>query len=230
MPASKYAVIGLGRFGYAIAMQLSAKGAEVLAIDSAESKVQRIKDDVAHAVVLNAADQKALISQGIDEMDAVVVAIGEDFESHLLCTTYLMEMKINRIIARANGPQQRMILEKLGVQEILYPEEEVGKIVAERLLNPSIVSFLQLPDDYEIVEIRSPKGIINRSLEDIDLRNKYKLNLVTIKRVFEEQKDGEWTNEQHVLGVPHSKTIISETDSLVVFGTIQDIERFCEIN
>lgn len=230
MPRRKYAVIGLGQFGNAIAKKLSEKGAEVLAIDNDSKHIQNIKDDVAYAVEMNATDKKALIAQGVHDMDAAVVAIGEDFEALLLCAVYLLELKVKRVICRANGIQQRMILEKIGVQEVLSPEDEIGHIVAERLFNPSIISFLRLPDDYEIVELSAPKATINRSLNDIDLRNRYKLNLVTIKRQFDEVRDGENVQEQHVLGVPSSKTIIQESDTLVIFGRTQDIERFCEIN
>ena len=230
MAGKRYCVVGLGQFGNAIAKQLAGKGAEVLAIDNDESHIQAIRDEVAYAVMMDATDKKALAAQGVQEMEAVVVAIGDDFESLLLCAAYLLELQVNRIIARANGPQQRMILEKMGVKEILSPEDEVGKVVAERLLNPNILSFLELPDNYEIVEIVAPKRIHQRTLEDIDLRHKYQLNLVTIKREFEVQKRRATVTEQHVLGVPSSKTIISETDTLVVFGQIKDIQRFCEIN
>lgn len=123
-----------------------------------------------------------------------------------------------------------MNLERLGVNEILSPEDEVGKIVAERLLNPNILSFLELPDSFEIVEIRAPKRIINRSLEDIGLRDKYKLTVITIKREFQEIKGGESVTEQHVLGVPSSKTMITENDTLMIFGQVKDIQRFTDIN
>lgn len=228
--AKRYAVIGLGQFGRAIATALAKKGAEVIAIDNNQSHIDNIKDDVAHAVMLDATDAKALRSQGVEDMDAVVLAIGKDFEALLLCAAHLLEMNITRIIARAHGKHQRMILERLGVSEILSPEDEVGKIVAERLLNPSILSYLELPDAYEIVEIRAPKGIINRSLEDVGLRDKYKLTVITIKREFMEMKDGKSVCEQHVLGVPSSKTLITENDTLMVFGQVKDIQRFTDIN
>ncbi len=228
--SKRYAVIGLGQFGSAIATTLAKKGAEVVAMDNNQAHIENIKDDVAHAVMLDATDYKALRSQGVEDMDAVVLAIGKDFEALLLCAAHLLEMNITRIIARAHGKHQRMILERLGVQEILSPEDEVGKIVAERLLNPSILSYLELPDGYEIVEIVAPKGIINRSLEDVGLRDKYKLTVITIKREFMEMKNGKSVCEQHVLGVPSSKTLITENDTLMVFGQVKDIQRFTDIN
>ncbi len=228
--ANKYAVIGLGQFGTAIARKLSERGAEVLAIDNDEFHIEKIKDEVAYAVTLDSTDKKALIAQGIRDMDAVVVAIGENFEALLLTVVYLNEMEIPRVIARANSPQQHMILEKMGVSEILSPEDEVGTVVAERLINPSIISFLQLPDDYEIVELKAPKNVLGRTLDEIGLRDKYKLTVITIKREFDEEKNGEVCKEAHVLGVPSSSTYIQENDTLMIFGQIKDIEKFIDIN
>jgi trk system potassium uptake protein len=227
---NKYVVIGLGQFGEAIARNLSTKGAEVLAIDNNESHIEAIKDDVAMAVTMDATDIRALKSQNIQDADAVVMAIGEDFEALLLSTVYVQELGAKRIIARAHGRQQRMILEKMGVEEILSPEDEVAKVVTEQLLNPSVLSFLELPDDYEIVEIKAPQGIVNKTVGEINLRNKYKINLVTIKRNYEKTKDGKTAVEAHILGVPTTETMIYDTDSIVVFGLIKDIERFIDIN
>ena len=114
--------------------------------------------------------------------------------------------------------------------EILEPEKEIGNFISEQLINPNIVSFLQLPDDYEVAEIKPPVDIANRTVEEIALRTKYRLNLITIKRCFEEDKGDKIEVIQHILGVPSSDTIINETDTLIVFGTSRDIKRFIEIN
>lgn len=217
-------------FGTAIARQLSERGAEVIAIDNNESKIEKIKDEVAYAVTMDSTNKKALLSQNLETLDAIVVAIGLNFEALLLTTVYLQEIGAKRIISRANSKQQHMILEKIGVTEILAPEHEVSKIVAERLLNPSVLSALQLPDTYEIVEIKPPPKVVNKTIRELGLRNNYRLNLVTIKREFEEKHDDQIVTEQHVLGVPNSSTTIYETDTLVMFGTVSDIERFIEVN
>ena len=230
MEENKFAVIGMGQFGEAIARKLARKGAEVVAVDNNEERIQSIRDDVSLAVVLYATDIKALKAQNIQDMDAVVVAIGENFEALLLCTVLVMELKVKRIIARANGVHQRMILEKIGIQEILSPEMDVALAVAERLLNPSILSSLILPDNYEIVEIKTPRTIANRTLADINLRSKYNLNLITIKREFEMTKGGKTVVEQHILGVPDAKTMLHNSDTILVFGRAKDIEKFTEIN
>lgn len=230
MSKKKYAVIGIGQFGKAIATSLAKKGAEVMAIDQDEDIIDSIADEVSVAVAMDATDKRALLSQNINEFDAVVVAIGQDFEQRLLCTTILMELNIPRIITRSMGRNQQKILEKIGVIEILSPEDEVGIIVAERLLNPNILSYLQLPDEFKIAEIVSPKNIVNRSLKDIDLRNRYKINLITIKKEISLLKNNVQTTEQHIIGVPSYETIIKENDTLIVFGRNKDIEKFIEIN
>lgn len=225
----KFAVIGLGRFGMSIARTLADRGAEVIAIDNDLEKVEEIKDDVAYAVALDATDIKALAAQDIQQVDAVVVAIGEDFEALLLATAHMLELKIKRVIARAATVQQRMILEKIGVKEILSPEETVGKTVAETLLEPSFRSYFDLPDNYEIVEIKTPKRIIDQTVRDIGLRESYDLNLITIKRTFKEEKsNGEEVQAQHVIGVPRPDTTLHESDMLIIMGKSQDIKKFIE--
>lgn len=227
---NKFAVIGLGQFGFAIARALAREGSEVMAIDNDTEHVERIKDDVAHAITLDATDRKALESQNIQELDAVVVAIGEDFEALLMTTVQLMELKVPRIIARAANDQQRMILQKLGITEILSPEEEVGRTFAKTLLNPNIKSFLPLPDGYEIVEINTPKKIADKTVSDVDLRKRYNLNLITIKRAFEETKDGKMIQKEHIIGVPRPDTVLLDSDVLIVLGKANDVERFVQLN
>ncbi|MFA0962177.1 TrkA family potassium uptake protein [Roseivirga sp. BDSF3-8] len=227
---NKFAVIGLGQFGTSIARTLAGRGAEVLAIDIHLDKVEAMKDDVAYAVALDSTDVKALQAQNIMDMDAVVVAIGENFEGLLLTTVRLMELGINRLIARAANAQQRMILEKVGVKEILSPEDTVGKTVAEMLLHPNMHSFLPLPDDYEIVEINTPGRVVNQTVSEVGLREKYNLNLITIKRIYEEEKEGEVVKVEHIIGVPKGDTVLYETDIIIILGKVQDVNKFIEVN
>jgi trk system potassium uptake protein TrkA len=230
MNYSKFAVIGVGRYGSTIARRLAEKGAQVFAFDPNEEKIENIKDDVAFAVTLDATDIRALKMQNLEELDAAVVAIGENFEATVLTCVHLLDMGVKRVIARASGDHQRLILEKIGVKEILTPENEVAYVVREKLLNPNIVSFLQLPDDHEIAEIRAPKGVVGRTIDDIGFRNKYEMTLITIKREYEITKNGEDLTEEHIIGVPKSETPIKEKDTLVVFGAAKSVERFIEIN
>ena len=226
----RFAVIGLGIFGTSIARNLASRGAEVLAIDWILDKVEALKDEVAYAVSLDSTDEKALLAHNINDMDAVVVAIGENFEGLLMTTVLLLELKVKRVIARAANTQQYKILEKMGVSEILSPEGEVGRTVAEMLLHPNMKTFLPLPDNYEIVEINTPLKIANKSLKTVGLRENYNLNLITIKRTFEEKVDGQFKNISHIIGVPQGETILNESDILILIGKHQDVNKFVEIN
>lgn len=230
MNYSKFAVIGIGRYGTTIARRLAEKGTQVFAFDPDEEKIETIKDEVAFAVTLDATDLRALKMQNLEELDAAVVAIGENFEATVLTCVHLLDLGVKRVIARASGDHQRLILEKIGVTEILTPEDEVANVVTEKLLNPNIVSFLQLPDDHEIAEIRAPKGVVGRTIDEIGFRNKYEMTLITIKREYEITKNGEETTEEHIIGVPKSETPIKESDTLVVFGAAKSVQRFIEIN
>lgn len=226
----KFTVIGLGLIGTGIARNLAERGAEVIAIDNDPDKVEALKDDVAHAVALDSTDSKALKAQNIHESDAIVVAIGHNFEGLLLTAVLLNEMGAKRIIARASNKHQRMILEKVGLQEIFEPDKEIGKTVAEMLIHPDVKAFLPLPDDYEIIEILTPKRVINKSISEANLREKYNLNLITIKRKFEEEHNGDIRKVEHIIGVPKSDTVLLETDIIILLGKAHDVDKFIELN
>lgn len=230
MSEKKFAVIGLGQFGCAIAKTLAHRGVEVLAIDKNENIIEDIADSVANAIALDATDKRALLSVDIQYFDAVVVAIGEDFEQLLLTTTQLMDIGVKRIMARARGKNQQLILRKIGVDEVLSPEDEVGANVAEKLINPSIVSYLDLPDDYCIMEIMCPPAIIGRSLAEIDMRRRYQLNLLTIKEEVADNGLGSHTKRYKITGIPGGETIIGNNQFLVLFGKRDDLDRFIQIN
>jgi trk system potassium uptake protein TrkA len=219
----RFAVIGLGRFGASVATTLANKGAEVLAVDIDEERVENLRDDVAHALTMDSRDIRTLKAQNIEDLDGVVVAIGRNFEAMLLTTVHLMDLDVKRIIARAMNSTQRMILEKMGIKEIISPEVEVGVSVAQQLLNPSMLNFLQLPDDHEIVEIACPPNVEGRSVSDIDLRKRYDLNLITIKRPDDQGID-------HIVGVPGPETRIEQGDTLILMGKDADIKRFVDVN
>ncbi len=230
MNRGRFAVIGLGQFGRAIAKSLAKKGADVLAIDTDPEVVNNISDHVAYAVVMDGSDKKALLSNDINDFDAVIVTIGQDFEQLLMCTVVLMELKVPRIIARATGKNSRLILEKMGVKEILSPEDEVGVIVAERLTNPGLVSYLQLPDEYRVAEIKTPPNLVGRTLEQINTRDNYNISLITIKAEEEPEGQSNAPGVHHIKGVPVSSTVLQENDFLIVFGKDKDIQKFIEIN
>lgn len=226
MKSMRYVVIGIGKYGSRIALEMAGRGAEVFAIDCVEERVEQVADEVAIAITMDSTDPKALRSQKLEVMDAAVVAIGENFEATVLTTLNLMDLGIPRVIVRASGRDQERILRKLGVEEILAPETEFAGIVAERLMNPNLRGFLELPDDYEIAEIKAPTGCVGRTLGDIDLTNRYELRLITIRRTYSEQGQ----DQEHLIGIPRPDTTVQETDTLVVFGTLGNVNRLLEVN
>jgi len=228
---NRFGVIGLGRFGTTIARTLAQRGAEVMVIDNNDATLDTLRDDVAYAVKMDATNLRQLREQNVQDLDAVVVAIGQDFEGLLLTTVTLLELGVKRIIARASTEQQRRVLEKLGITEILSPEDEVGISVAGRLLNPNLVNVFQLPDDYQIVEVKTPAGVCNKTVLQVELRTKYKLNLITLRRAYEVTDDlGVRKQEYHILGVPGADTVLYSSDFMVLLGKREDIERFVEVN
>ncbi|MDG1381891.1 MAG: TrkA family potassium uptake protein [Flavobacteriales bacterium] len=226
MKSMRYVVIGIGKYGSRIALEMAGRGAEVFAIDCVEERVENVADDVALAITMDSTDPKALRSQKLEELDAAVVAIGENFEATVLTTLNLMDLGIPRVIVRASGRDQERILRKLGVQEILAPETEFASLVAERLMNPNLRGFLELPDDFEIAEIQAPTGCVGRTLGEIDLTNRYELRLITIRRTYSEEGE----DREHLIGIPRPDTEVQQTDTLVVFGTLGNVNRLLEVN
>ena len=207
---------------------LGQRGAEVFTFD-ADPGAPKLKEDVALAVTLDATDKKALMAQHVEDLDAAVVAIGENFEATVLTTLNLLDLGLPRVIVRANDANQERILQSLGVTDILRPESEVAEVVSERLINPNIRGFLTLPDDYEIAEIKAPEACHGRRLADMDLANRYELRLIIIRRIQRNGRDGPCVRE-HILGVPNPDTTIEATDTLVVFGSLGAVQRFLDIN
>ncbi|HHT52849.1 MAG: TrkA family potassium uptake protein [Bacteroidales bacterium] len=229
MKNEKIAVIGAGRFGTAIAKELSLKGVEVLVIDSTLSIIQDISDDVAYAVCVDATNKRALEAENIEDYDTVIVAIGNDFEARLLCVANLLDLKVKRIVCRTLGENQKLILEKMGITEFLSPEDEVGVIVAERMLNPNILTYLQLPDQYRIAEVLTPPRIVGKTIEELNFRDSYRISLITIRRETYDSLDTKKI-EEHIIGVPATSDIIEENDIFVLFGKLVDIETFINSN
>jgi trk system potassium uptake protein TrkA len=230
MKTQRFAIIGAGLFGSAIATALSHRGAEVLVVDNDINLIQDISDDVAYAISIDATNKRALIGENIQEFDTVIVAIGNDFEARLLCTANLLDMGVKRIICRSMGDSQRLILEKMGITEFLSPENEIGTIFAEKLLNPNMITYLQLPDEYRVAEVLAPARLIGMTLGEIDFRDNHKLSLITIRRAFTEFNNDKFDTKEHILGVPEKSTIIEEKDIFVLFGKTIDLENFIKIN
>lgn len=221
MKNRKFAVIGLGYFGLNLALRLTEEGAEVIAIDREEAKVEAVKDRVSYAVTLDSTDVRALRKLGLKDMDKVIVAIGENFEGSLLTTAALQEIGVQRIINRVTSPTHERILKLMQVEHLTVPEAEAADKLAHSLMLDGIVSMFELSTEYGVFEIVAPEHFIGRTVRELDLRGTYGMNLVTVKRV--ERKRGLLTLGEKeivsILGVPTPDFVIQHDDILVMFSS-----------
>jgi trk system potassium uptake protein len=231
MKKNKVAVLGLGHFGLHLSLYLTELGAEVLAVDQREERVELVRDKVAHAVVLDTTDPKALAQVGIRDFDVVVVAIGEGFESSILTTAQLQELKVKRIINHVVSPVHERILRLMNVPEIILPEGEAAAHLARRLTIKGVIETVELSGEYSIVEARLPRWAKGKTLNELDLRRRYNINLVTVIQDVGKSSDlfdpGR-RQERKVLGVPEADMKFSEDDILVLFGMASSIRKFLD--
>ena len=183
MAKRTFAVIGLGRFGAAMATTLADLGHDVTGIDGDENKVRVLADQISLAMQLDATDEKALRAAGIGDVDVAVVSIGENIEASLLVVTLIRELGIKTIVAKAVTPLHGRILEKLGVTRVVFPEREMAMRVAHALAVPSVLEFIELSQKFSIAEIPAPAEFFGKTLRDIGLRSRFGLTTIAIKRV-----------------------------------------------
>ncbi|MNM51573.1 Ktr system potassium uptake protein A [compost metagenome] len=182
MAKKQYAIIGMGRFGSSIARALSGMGYDVLAIDADEQRVQEISSIVTHAVSADSTDEEALRALGIRNFDVVVVAIGEDIQSSILTTLILKDLGVPVILVKAKSELHGKVLSKIGADKVIYPERDMGTRVAHHLASPNILEYIELSPDYSILEMQAAAPMIGRNLQELDIRAKYRCNVIAIRR------------------------------------------------
>lgn len=182
MARRSFAVIGLGRFGSAIATTLAELGQDIIGIDGDEERVRALSDTVLQAVQLDATDERALRAAGIQNMDVAVISIGENVESSVLIVMLVKELGIPTIIAKATTPLHGRILEKLGVTRVVFPDREMAQRLAHGLVVPNVLDYIELSPDFSIVEIPAPREFVGKTLKQLELRPRYGLTLIALKR------------------------------------------------
>lgn len=223
----QFAVIGLGRFGRKIAETLAKKGAPVIAIDNNQELVEKVSDFVTKSIQMDSTDEKALLAGGIKDVDVAVVSMGEDIESSVLTTALLKNLDIKEIVARACTPLHAQILKMVGATRVVFPEEDMGIRVANSILSPGVLEYIELGADYTLAEIEAKSESIGHSISELDLRTKYGINVLIVKRkIYEAGENREEPIEKEVKVLPTSDYKIQEGDILVVVGSSEDIESF----
>ena len=201
----QFVVIGLGRFGTSVAKTLTALGHEVLALDKNEHAVQVIMQDVTQAVQADAREEETLRGLGVRNLDVAIVAIGDDLEANILITLMLKEMGIPYVVAKAQSIQHGKVLEKIGADKIVYPEQDMGIRLANNLIRTNVMDFIELSLDYSIFEIIAPAKFVNKSLGKLNLRAVYNINVVAIKKGIDQ-----------IVIAPGANSVVEEKDILVI--------------
>ena len=209
-----YAVIGLGRFGGSICKQLSEEGMDVLAIDKSEERVNEYKNIASYAVIADSTDETALKEIGIQNIDHVIIAIGDNIEASILTTVILTDLDIKKITVKAISDYHEKILNKIGVHQVVHPERDMGRRIAHSIISNNILDYLELSDEHSIVEVKASRKMLGKSLIDLDIRANYGCNVVAIKQ-------GKEINVS-----PSSDDLLEENDILIVIGANDNIARF----
>ncbi len=209
----QFVVIGLGSFGFSLAQDLAEKGFEVLAIDVDETRVQNISDIVTHAVEADATDEDVLKTLGVGDFDVAVVSIGDNIHANILATMIIKDLGVPYVISKAQNSLHGKVLKKVGADRVVFPEREMGKRIAQNLMSTNVLDYLEFAPDYRVVEIVATDNMIGKTLADLQLRSKYDINVMAIRR------------EDEINLNPGAEDEILEDDILVVMGKNENIDK-----
>lgn len=209
----RFAVIGLGNFGFYTAKALFEDGNEVIAIDTDKSRVQAIDPWSTEAVVLDATEKGSLMSLGLENMNGVIVSTGTKISTSILICLYLQEIGVKKILAKALDDDHGKILKRVGATEIIHPEREMALRISRGLSHPNMLDFIPLADDFDLVQIEPPRDFIGKSLKGLNLRAKYNVHIIAIKELVPE----------NFLLVPPASFVIKDSDILIMLGKSEDI-------
>ncbi|AVM23640.1 potassium channel family protein [Bacillus pumilus] len=210
----EYAVIGLGRFGGSICKALSEEGLEVMAMDMNEDRVNEYAKIASHAVIGDSTDESVLKNLGIRNFDHVIVAIGENIQASILTTIMLKELGVKMVTVKAQNDYHEKVLNKIGADRIVHPERDMGRRIAHKIISNNVLDYLELSDEYSLIEIVANSRLAGHSLLDLDIRARYGINIVAIKR------------GKEVIVSPLADEMIQKEDVLIVIGSVADIGRF----
>ena len=206
-------VLGLGRFGYAVATRLAQKGAYVTAVDSNYKTVEKIASFVSSSVQADITEEQALKSLGINNYDAAIIATGSNLEASIEATLICKDSGITQVIAKASSESHARILEKIGADYIVFPEADTAERLARSLVGPNLLEIIEFSDEFSIIEVKAHKSWMGKNLIDLDFRNEYQMNVVAFER------DG-----QMIIDFDPSLEI-EENDILVLIGTSENAKE-----
>jgi trk system potassium uptake protein TrkA len=216
----QFVVIGIGNFGHYLAVHLYKKGYEVLVIDKISNRVSEIKDQVSQAVVADATDRKALEALGLDKMDAAVVCIGSVLSESILATLNLKDIGVERVYAKALSEAHSRILQKIGASEVFFPEKDQAISLAERLHNPNMLDYLPFLEGYSIIQLAPPNRFIGKSLRELNLINKFGVQVVAVQEVVPERLNL----------IPTAQFVLKDSDIMILLGPNEALDELRKLN
>jgi trk system potassium uptake protein TrkA len=223
----RFAIIGLGRFGYRLATLLGESGSEVIAVDQNREIIEQIRDKVTLAVCMDCTDEQALKAQGIDKVDVAIVGIGDSFEANSLTTVILKQLGVARVISRATTNTRGRILTRIGADDIVNPERESADRWRNRLLAPSIMERIELSEGFSLTQLPAPPSFYGKTLQQLEVRPRYEVNIIAIRRTSGEvDSEGFKRTKQFMISVPMGDTKILEGDILLIIGADSAMEAF----
>lgn len=226
----QYAVIGLGRFGSKLATSLFSRGGEVLAIDIDQEAVEKIKDHVSQAVIVDCTDELGMRKTGITEVDVAVVGIGDKIETTIIATAILKRLGVPRILSRALSKMQGQILSEVGAHEVFSLEEQMGAQMAGKLIAPHILENITLSSGHSLVEIEPPTDFYGKTLKELNVRANFGVNVIAIKSKLPSINEaGESIVKVHLNDLPLPDEKISPDDILVVVGKNEKIQNLSDM-
>ncbi|WP_026464228.1 potassium channel family protein [Adhaeribacter aquaticus] len=225
----RFIIIGLGYFGSSLSKKLTEMGHEVIAIDNDMTKVNMYKDEITHTVCMDAKDIQALGTLPLADTDIVLVGIGEDFGASVMAVANFKQLKVNKLIGRAISPLHKTVLEAIGVDRIILPEQEFAERLAKSLDMRGYIDSFDITEDYNIIEARVPPRYVGQTIEAANFRKKYNVNVVTIIREKEGKNIfGKAHNKPFAIGVVSPSTVFEPDDILVLFGNLNDIDKLLQ--
>ncbi|MCK4889862.1 MAG: TrkA family potassium uptake protein [Candidatus Aminicenantes bacterium] len=223
----KVVVIGLGSFGVNLIRSLSKKKIELIAVDINKDRVNEIKDLVTQPVTMDATNRDNLNSLGLKDVDCVVVSCGPDLESSILIVHLLSEIGVIRVIAKALTEDHERILTLVGANEVLFPERDIARKLANQLISPNLMDYIPLESGFVIEELAPPDIFVGKTLEQIAIRTKFNINVIGIKQIIPDRASVEngTVSDSGLTLNPGGDFLIKESDILIVLGTNKDIEK-----
>lgn len=210
-----FLVIGAGRFGKSVARTLYSEGHDVMVIDKDEELIQQISSEVTDAITADITSESCVKALGVRDFDAVVLAIGFDVQASIMAAILLIEKEAKYIVAKAQTDLHGKVLDKIGVNRVIYPERDMGYKIARSLIAPTIIDMIELSDDYSVVEVKAPASMVGKSLLELNLRARHGISVIALRR-----RNGGATNIS-----PLAEDVVETDDIIVAIGENKGLQK-----